>query len=148
MELGNISVVDFLYLRKNELIESPYFSKFSNFSHDLDKFYKDMTGNSTLWNIFKYTKVVWNFLNERYFKRIPFGKELRAVAAEITNEVIELKHLPSIRYFVEKYNELKEDIKWFYDYFDVGTRIRRVISLVHLKLTEITQTALQVENRY
>lgn len=107
-----------------------------------------MTGNSTLWNIIKYTKVVWNFLNERYFKRIPFGKELRAVAAEITNEVIELKHLPSIRYFFEKYNELKEDVKWFYDYFDVGTRIRRVVSLVHLKLTEITQTALQVENRY
>lgn len=106
-----------------------------------------MTGNSTLWNIINYTKVVWNFLNERYFRRIPFGKELRAVATEIANEVIELKNLPSFRYLLEKIDETKENIRWFYDYFEVGTRIRSVVSRLHKKLTEITQTALQVENR-
>lgn len=138
---------DFLYIRKNEIIESPYFSKFSNFSHDMDKFYKDITGNNTIWNIYKYTKIVWNFVNERYLKAIPFSKELQAIVTEITNELNELRDLPSMQYLIEKYNELYEKVKWFCDYFDIGNRVQRFITLVHLKLTDLTQTALQAENR-
>lgn len=139
--------LDFLYMRKSEIIEHPYFSKFSNFTQDLDRFYKDMTGNDTIANIYKYTKVVWNFLTEKYFKLVPFGRELQDVVTEILNELNELRNLPSVKYLTVKYNQLYDRVVWVYEYFDMESRLQRFISLVHRKLTDLSQTALQAENR-
>lgn len=134
-------------MRKNEIIEHPYFSKFSNFTQDLDRFYKDMTGNDTIASVYKYTKVLWNFLKDKYFKLVPFGKELQDVVSEILNELNELRKLPSVQYLTEKYNQLYAKARWLYEYFDMETRIHRFITLIHRKLTDMTQTALQAENR-
>lgn len=143
-----IFVPDFIYIRKNEIIESPYFTKFSNFTHDVDKFYRDITSNDAISNIYKYTKIVWTFLKEKYFKLVPFAGELTEIFTEIVNEIKELKKLPSISYLIEKYNEMEQKVKWFYDYFDIEVRLQRFITLVHRKLTDIKQTALQAENRF
>lgn len=78
---------------------------------------------------------------------VPFGKELQDIATEIINELQELRKLPSIQYITAKVEEWYEKAKWFYDYFDIGYKIRRFITVVHVKLTDITLTALQAENR-
>lgn len=114
----------------------------------MDKFYRDITSNDAISNIYKYTKVVWHFLKEKYFKLVPFAGELTAIFNEIVNEIKELKKLPSISYLIEKYNEMERKVKWFYDYFDVEARLHRFITLIHRKLTDIKQTALQAENRF
>lgn len=139
--------LDFLYIRKNELIESPYFVKFTNFTHDLDRFYKDITGNNTIASVTKYSRIVGNFLKEKYFSMVPFGKELQDVVSEIWAELNELRNLPSIQYLTEKWNHLYENFKWLYDYFDVENRLHRFITLLHSKLTDMSQTALEAENR-
>ncbi|GLH12107.1 Apolipophorins, partial [Gryllus bimaculatus] len=141
-------VLDFLYQRKTELVESPYFSKFANFTQDLDKFYKDIMKNDIITNIRKYSKIVYEFIRDKYFAMVPFGKELEDIANEIISELKVLQKLPSINYAIEKSNELYEKIVWVYNYLDLGTRIQKAITLVHLKITDITQTALQAENRY
>ncbi|KYB29704.1 hypothetical protein TcasGA2_TC031518 [Tribolium castaneum] len=140
--------LDFLYIRKSELIESPYFVKFANFTHDMDRFYKDITGNNTIASITKYTKIVWNFLKEKYFNTVPFGKELQEVVMEIVNELNELKKLPSIQFLLAKYDEWYNNAKWLYDYFDVENRVHRFVTLLHQKLSDMALTALQAENRY
>ncbi|KAF5300365.1 hypothetical protein FQR65_LT00986 [Abscondita terminalis] len=140
--------IDFLYIRRNEIIESPYFGKFSALSHDIDKFYKDMKGNSTLSTVYKYTRVVWNFVSERYLKLIPFSNELGEIVTEINNELRELKTLPYMDYLNEKCDELYNNVTWIFRYFDVGNKIERFVSLVYYKLTDLSQTALETENRY
>lgn len=134
-------------MHRNEIMESVYFTKFTNFTHDVDKFYRDMTGNDTITNIYKYSKVVYNFVKEKYFKLIPFADELTRIINEIINELNELKKLPTVAYLLEKYNEMERKLKWFSDYFELEIKFQRFIALIHLKLTEIKQNALQAENK-
>lgn len=141
-------VLDFLYMRKNELVEHPYFSKFSNLTQDLDRFYKDMTGNDTIASVYKYSKTVYNFLKEKYFKLVPFGKELQDVVTEILTELNQLRELRSVRYLTEVFNQIYNKGKWVYEYFDMERRLHRFITLIHRKLTDMTYTALEAENRY
>ena len=63
-----------MYDRKNDVMESPYFSKIYELSQDLDKFYKDITKNDIITNIKKYSKIFYDFLREKYFTMVPFGK--------------------------------------------------------------------------
>nr|CAD7457748.1 unnamed protein product [Timema tahoe] len=76
------------------------------------------------------------------------GKELQAIMLEIIEEFRELEKLPSIQFAIKKFNEVYVKFMWFYDYLDVGSRFQRAVTLIHSKLTDITQTALQAENRY
>ena len=48
-------VLDFLYDRQNDLIASPYFDRFTNFTQDIDKLYRDIKSNDIITNIQKYT---------------------------------------------------------------------------------------------
>nr|CAD7407930.1 unnamed protein product [Timema cristinae] len=141
-------ILDFLYERKNDIVDSPYFSKFANFTQDVDRIYKDIMKNNTLTNIGKYSKIIIEFVKEKYFTIIPFGKELQAIVLEIIEEFRELEKLPSIQFAIKKFNEVYVKFMWFYDYLDVGNRFQRAVTLIHSKLTDITQTALQAENRY
>ncbi|XP_066998183.2 uncharacterized protein Apoltp [Anabrus simplex] len=141
-------VMDFLYQQKKEIFESPYFTKVANFTQDLDRLYKDIIKNDMITNIRKYSKIIYEFLKEKYFTMVPFGKELQDIVTEIINEIKVLQKLPSVNYAIQKYNELYDKVMWLYDYLDLGTRIQNAITLIHLKITDITQTALQAENRY
>jgi hypothetical protein len=55
-------------------LESPYFSKIYDFGQDVDKIYKDFVKNDILTNIRKYTKILYDFIREKYFTIVPFGK--------------------------------------------------------------------------
>lgn len=140
--------LDFLYKRKHEIEESPYFVHFASFTQDIDKFYKDITNKSIIYNFKKYSKIVYNFIKEKYFSMIPFGKELTKVLDEILTELTELKKLPSIQFLMDKYDEMYDKAAWLYDYFEVSERVQKLITILHMKITQITQTALESENRY
>ncbi|KAK5639713.1 hypothetical protein RI129_012205 [Pyrocoelia pectoralis] len=140
--------VDFMYNRKTEIMESPYFGKFAKLSHDMDKFYQDVTGNNTLSTVYKYTTVIWTFINERYVKLIPFSNEFKEVATEINNELKALRSMPYVDYFIEKCDEINESAIWFAKYFSLENKIERFIGIVYSKLTDFSQTALETENRH
>ncbi|XP_053973970.1 uncharacterized protein LOC128873939 [Hylaeus volcanicus] len=141
-------VVDFLYDRGNDLIASPYFDRFTNFTQDIDKFYRDIKGNDILTNIRKYSGVVVKFFKERYFVFVPFGKELKDVVDEIVTELKELQKLPSIRYATEKMQQLYNRIHYVYDYLEIGAKLESAIRLIHSKLVDVSLTALQAESQY
>lgn len=142
-----IFYLDFLYITKNEIIESPYFVKFSKFSHDVDKFYQDIKGNSTIAAIYKYSEIGVNFVKEKYINLIPFGKELMDVVNEIVMELKQIGEIPSVKFFIDKWNELSDSAKYYYGYFNFEQRIQRIIKLIYLKLYDFETTALQMENQ-
>ncbi|XP_060537065.1 uncharacterized protein LOC132708634 isoform X2 [Cylas formicarius] len=139
--------LDFLYIRKNKIIESAYFMEFTKFSKDVDRFYKDITGNNTVEAIYKYSSIAWNFLNEKYINHIPFGKELEAVVMEIWAELKQLGDIPSIKYLTEKYHNTADIVKYYYKYFQVEYRVHKLIRFIYRKLSEMTIKALEFENR-
>lgn len=141
-------MLDFLYDRKKEIITSPYFDRFTNFTHDIDKIYRDAKANDIVTNIYKYSSLIIQFVKERYFAFVPFGKELKDVVDEIVSELKELRKLPSVNYAEEKLEQLYDRISYFWEYFEVKYKIESLIRLVHSKMMDISQTALQAENRY
>lgn len=141
-------VVDFLYDRQNELIKSPYFDRFTNFTQDVDKLYRDIKANDIITNIRKYSAIVINFIRERYFTMVPFGKELKDLVEEIATELAELKKLPSINFALEKIHYIYNRASYFYKYFGVQSKIEGAIKIIQAKLTDISQTALQAESKY
>lgn len=120
----------------------------ANFSADFDKFYKDITKNSTISNIKKYSVKFYEFLKEKYFTIVPFGKELQEIIDEIINELKELNKLPSINYLVTKTNELYNKLAWIWDYFDLEEKLQAGINLVQSKLMQGSLSALDADNRY
>jgi hypothetical protein len=82
-----------MYNRTNELIESPYFTKVSNITHDLDVLYQDLQNNDIFTNIQKYSGVLGKFLKEKLLSMVPFGKELKEVVADISNGFKELEQV-------------------------------------------------------
>lgn len=141
-------MVDFLYDRKKEIITSPYYDRFTNFTHDIDKVYRDIKANDIVTNMHKYSGLIIQFMKERYFAFVPFGKELKDVTDEIALELKELRKLPSVNYTMEKLEQLYDKISYFCEYFEVKLKIEGLIRLVHSKMMDISQTALQAENRY
>ncbi|XP_046746375.1 uncharacterized protein LOC124411334 [Diprion similis] len=141
-------VLDFLYDRRNEIITSPYFDRFTNFTQDVDKIYKDIKAHDIVTNVRKYSGIIITFIRERYFTMVPFGLELKNVVEEIINELMELTKLPFLHYTIEKVQQLYAKVKYLYEYFEVGDQINHTIKFIHSKLTDISQTALQAENRY
>ncbi|KZC12617.1 Vitellogenin, partial [Dufourea novaeangliae] len=141
-------VLDFLYDRRNDLIASPYFDKLTNLTQDIDKIYRDIKANDIVTNVQKYSGLVMQFLKERYFTFVPFGKELKDVVEEIVTELKELQKLPSIHYAIEKMQQVYEKAYYFYDYLEIRAKLESAIRLIHSKLMDISQTALQAESRY
>lgn len=141
-------MLDFLYDRKKEIITSPYFDRFTNFTQDIDKIYRDIKANDIVTNVYKYSSLMIQFIKERYFAFVPFGKELKDVIDEIMSEVKELRKLPSVNYALEKFEQMYDRIGYFCEYFEVKAKIESFIRLVHSKIMDISQTALQAENRY
>lgn len=141
-------ILDFLYDRRNEIITSPYYDRFTNFTQDIDKFYRDIKANDIITNIHKYSTLVIQFIKERYFTFVPFGKELKDVLDEILTELKELKKLPSVKYTLDRIEQVYVKISELYEYFQVRSKIEATIRLIHSKLMDISQTALQAESRY
>lgn len=137
-----------MYNRTNELIESPYFSKVSNITHDLDVLYQDLSNNDMFTNVRKYSGTFWLFLKEKFLIMVPFGKELKEIVADIANEFKELKKVEAVREAVEHFEELEAKIIWLMNEFQFEKRVNVLIDIVKNKLTRITQNALQTEDVY
>ncbi|XP_026671389.1 uncharacterized protein LOC108627461 isoform X2 [Ceratina calcarata] len=141
-------ILDFLYDRRNDLIASPYFDRLANFTQDVDKFYRDIKANDIITNVKKYTEPVIRLLKEKYFVFVPFGKELKDVVDEIITELSELKKLPSIHYALEKMWQVYDRAYYIYDYLEIQARLESALRLIHSKLLDVSQTALQAESKY
>jgi len=141
-------MLDFLYDRKKEFITSPYFDRFTKFTQDIDKVYRDIKANDIITNVYKYSSLIIQFIKERYFTFVPFGKELKDIIDEIVSELKELKKLPSINYTLEKLEQVYDRISYFCEYFEVKAKVEALIRLAHSKIMDISQTALEAENRY
>ncbi|KAG5880871.1 hypothetical protein JTB14_004019 [Gonioctena quinquepunctata] len=137
----------FLYERKNEIIDSPFFVQFTKLSHDIDDFWKDLSGNNTIASVYKYSEITWEFVTEKYLKLIPFGRELLDIATEIVTELKQIGAIPSVKYFVDKWNETFKQVRYYYEYFDMEGRIHRFVTMVFVKISEMSVTALENENR-
>ncbi|XP_029160980.1 apolipophorins isoform X2 [Nylanderia fulva] len=141
-------MLDFLYDRKKEIITSPYFDRFTNFTQDVDKVYRDIKANDIVTNVHKYSRLVIQFIKQRYFAFVPFGKELNDVTEEIVSELKELRKLPSVNYALDKLEQMYDKIGYLSEYFEVRVKIEGLIQLVHSKMMDIGQTALQAESQY
>lgn len=135
-------------MRTHEIVESPYFNHFTNFTADIDKFYRDVTDSDTISFVYKYSKILIKFIRDKYFSFVPFGQELQNVAIEITTELNELKKLPSVYYITTKWEEVYTKMRWLYEYLDIDNHVKYVFDLVRSKMFSVPQTALQAENRY
>ena len=65
-------------------MESPYFSKIYDLGQDVDKLYKDIMKNDIITNIRKYSKILYDFIREKYFTMVPFGKNLTNIIPQAT----------------------------------------------------------------
>lgn len=128
-------------------MESPYFVKFSKLSHDIDRFYKDITGNNTVGALYKYSYVAWDFLKEKYINVIPFGKELLQVVNEILDELKQIGEIPSIKFILQKWYASFNTIRYYYVYFDVDEKIQKLLGVIYGKLSDLSVTALDMEDR-
>ncbi len=146
----NISkeVFDFLYQRTNELTGTPYFHKVSNFTQDIDRLYRDLVSNDALTNIRKYSVLAWQFFKEKYFRLVPFGKELNDIVTELIAELKKLQNLEAIRFVQNKINEIQEKLDWFANEFQVEKRTKQLWKMIINKINYYRETALEVEDKY
>ena len=140
--------LDFLYNRTNEIIESPYFHKVSDLTHDLDLLYQDLKTNDIFTNTRKYSILTWQFLKEKIFNIIPFGKEMQDLFSELTNEIRTLQKIESVRYAMEKYAEIETKTIWLMNEFQLEKRLNKLWEIAKKKLARITQNALQTDDVY
>jgi len=65
---------EFLYARQQELMQSPYYAHTQNMTQDLDKMYEDLMRNDFFTNFKKYSKMLYDLIETKYYPLIPFGK--------------------------------------------------------------------------
>lgn len=120
----------------------------SNFTQDIDRLYKDLVSNDALTNIRKYTGLAWQFFKEKYFRLVPFGRELNDVLTELIAELKKLQNLEAIRFIQNKINEIQEKLYWFADEFQLEKRAKQLWTMIINKINHYHETALQVEDKY
>lgn len=64
---------DFIYAKKNDLINSPNFLRSANFTQKLDEIYKDFSKNDIVTNVKKYLGVLYDTIYEYYISNIPYS---------------------------------------------------------------------------
>lgn len=142
---GSKKFIEFLYQRQSAILSSSFFAKDSNFSKDLDKFYKDLTKQDFVTNLKKYASLILNNMKNKYFAEIPFGNELTKVATEIYGEVEELYKLPAVNFTIQASRTLHRQMVWVYIYFDIGTKAKRLIPGLYHTAIDLSHTALENE---
>ncbi|XP_077295548.1 apolipoprotein lipid transfer particle [Arctopsyche grandis] len=141
-------ILDFFYARTYELTETPFFSKLTELSRDIDIFVKDMQNNDAITNIKKYTDLVVIFFKEKVLVHIPFHKEFQVIAQEIWDELNHLQELSLVVHIKAKFWEAKERLQWWYDYFKIGEALKSIAYTLYHKITEMPRTAIQNEEKH
>lgn len=78
---------------------------------------------------------------------IPFGKETIDVINEIWYELTQIAEIPSIRFLINEWDEAYDYFRYYYDYFDMETKIHKLIQIIYVKISDMSVTALEIENR-
>lgn len=148
--LWNISqeIFEFLHKHTNDLVKSPYFDTVSDFMRDFDAIYQDIQNNDALTNIKKYSSLASAFLREKYFKVVPFGRELQKLLNELGDEIQKLKQQELVRFIIERIDEWEAKLAWFAEEFQLDRRIHQLWNIVINKITSYEQTALQMDDKY
>lgn len=139
---------EFLHKRTNEIVESPYYDTISKFTQDMDRIYRDIQTNDALTNIRKYTSLVWDFLQEKYFEVVPFAKELQNITNELSDEIWQLQKQEPVQFVLIRVNEWKQKFAWFAEEFQLDRRAQQLWQIVINKITAYEQTALQSDDKY
>lgn len=137
-----------MYNRTNEIMDSPYFVKVSNITHDLDVLYHDVKTNDLFTNLKKYSAIMYKFLKEKIFRVVPFGKEMRDIFTELGNSFEELKKIDTIKEYFDRLEEIEAKLKWLIDEFQLDKRLNALLEILRKKLARITQNALETEDVY
>lgn len=130
------------------MTESPYFTKVSNFTQDMDRLYRDITTNDILTNIKKYSAVTWYFVKEKYFKYVPFSNEMSVVVTELISEIKKLYRLEPVQFFGEKLYEIQMRLEWVANEFHLEKRMHQLWEIARNKIVHYAQTALQSDDKY
>lgn len=148
--LWNISqeIFEFLHKHTNDLAKSPYFDTVSEFMRDLDTVYRDIQDNDAITNIRKYSALASAFLREKYFKVVPFGKELQKLTNELIDEIKELKKQELVQFVINRIEEWEEKLAWFAEEFQLDKRMHQLWNIILNKITSYEQTALQTDDKY
>lgn len=148
--IWNVSqeVFDFINNRTSELVDSPYFNKVTSLTQDLDKLIKDIQANDAITNIKKYSVIAWNFVREKYFKLVPFGKELNDILMEILEEIKSLEKLPHVKIVIEKAKEIQAKLEWLAEELQVEKRLHEVWAVLRNKVRRYTWNALETDDLY
>ncbi|XP_050528812.1 uncharacterized protein LOC126898616 isoform X2 [Daktulosphaira vitifoliae] len=141
-------VIQFLYARQQELMQSPYYAQTQNMTQDLDKFYKDLMQNDFLTNLKKYSTMLYNLFKARYYPLIPFANEINALRLEIIDGVQQLLKLPLISYVIDNLKTTYNQVIWFCDYIDLSKKIQKFIPTLINRVYDLTYTAVENEMKY
>lgn len=129
-------------------MDSPYFNKVSNFTQDLDRLYKDIMQNDAITNIKKYSALLWAFLKDKYFKLVPFSKEINDVYEELREEIKALEKSEHVQFVMQRVHEIQSKIEWLSNELQIERRTLQFWKMLKSKLMHIAQTALQADSRY
>ncbi|XP_065216942.1 uncharacterized protein Apoltp isoform X2 [Planococcus citri] len=138
-------LVDFIYARKDDFMNSPYILKSTNLTQKLDSIYKDFSKNDFITNVKKYVGVMFDAVYEYYFSQIPFRDELKSIGNEIWEEIKQLYKLQLIAYTVDNVKIMYNQAIWIYEYFDVTSGIQKLIPFIYRQFQENSNTALENE---
>lgn len=148
--LWNMSqeIFEFLHKHTNDLVKSPYFDTVSEFMRDFDTVYRDIQNNDAITNIKKYTALASAFLREKYFKIVPFGRELERLLGELVEEIQKLKKQEHILIVLNLIDEWEAKFAWFAEEFQLDRRMHQLWTIIINKFTSHEQTALQMDDKY
>lgn len=104
--------------------------------------------NDAITNIKKYTALLYEFLKEKYFKLVPFSKEIRKVYLELKEEVETLKQSTYVQFVLLRIQEVQAKIDWLANELQVEQRVLQMWTMLKTKLMRMAQTALQADSQY
>lgn len=148
--LWNVSqeILDYLHKHTNDLVKSPYFDTVSGFMRDLDTIYRDLQGNDAITSIKKYSALASAFLREKYFKVVPFGRELEKLIDELIDEIKQLRKQELVHFLIVRVDEWRAKLAWLADEFQLDRRMHKLWQIILNKAMTYDQTALRMDDKY
>lgn len=148
--LWNISqeILDFVNKRTNEIVESQYYDTISKFTQDLDRIYQDIQTNDAFTNLRKYSALTWAFLKDKYFKVVPFGKELQNITNELIDGIKQLEEVELVKFMLNRWNEWEKKLEWLAEEFQLDKRAQKLYHMIYEKIKLYGETALQMDDKY
>lgn len=148
--LWNISqeIIEFLRKHTDDLTTSPYYDTVSEFMRHLDTVYRDIQKNDAITNIKKYSKLASVYLREKYFKVVPFGRELQKLLNELVDEIKQLQKQELVKFIITRIDEWEEKFTWFAEEFQLDKRVHQLWNIILSKITTFDQTALEMDDKY